>query len=152
MYTKLLILASLYSSRGLFMNECFPKVRRVSEKQPRQPQPHRQKKQNMKIYIIDIDGTICDTKNSDYYNSIPKNENIRVFNEIYDSGNEVHYWTARGEISGKNWDEYTVQQLNEWGVKYTSINMGKPHYDVWIDDKAINLDFLQTRLSGYDGN
>ena len=25
-------------------------------------------------------------------------------------------------------------------VLYTSINTAKPHYDVWIDDKAINID------------
>ena len=147
MYKKLLIFLTICSSYAFFTNECFPKVRRVSERDTKS-----KKSKDVKIYIIDIDGTICDTKNSDYHNSKPKKENIRVFNEIHDSGNEVHYWTARGAKSGKNWDKYTVQQLNEWGVKYTSINMGKPHYDIWIDDKAMNLDFLHPHLSGYGGN
>ena len=62
---------------------------------------------------------------------------------MYDNGHEVHYWTARGANSGKNWDKLTIKLLEAWNVKYTSINMGKPHYDVWIDDKAINAeDFL----------
>ena len=48
------------------------------------------------------------------------------------------YWTARGANSGINWEELTIDQLDSWDVKYHSLNMGKPHYDVWIDDKAIN--------------
>ena len=27
-----------------------------------------------------------------------------------------------------------------WGVKYNTLNIGKMHYDYWIDDKAINID------------
>jgi len=28
--------------------------------------------------------------------------------------------------------------LKKWGCNYTSLRVGdKPHYDVWIDDKAI---------------
>jgi hypothetical protein len=51
--------------------------------------------------------------------------------------------TVRGAYSGKNWDDFTVNQLESWDVKYHTINMGKPHYDVWIDDKAINAnDFM----------
>lgn len=89
-------------------------------------------------YIVDIDGTICTKTNSCYYDSKPIYQNIDVFNLLYEKGHQIHYWTARGANSGKNWDELTVQQLNSWGVRYNSINMGKPHYDIWIDDKAIN--------------
>lgn len=91
-----------------------------------------------KRYIIDIDGTICSKTNSEYNKSKPNFENIDIFNHLYVNGFEVHYWTARGALSGINWDEFTVQQLESWNVKYDSINMGKPHYDVWVDDKAIN--------------
>ena len=89
-------------------------------------------------YIVDIDGTICTKTNSDYPKSKPKFENIDVFNNLYAKGHEIHYWTARGALSGKNWDEFTVLQLESWGVQYNTINMGKPHYDVWVDDKAVN--------------
>ena len=61
---------------------------------------------------------------------------------LSEKGHQIHYWTARGANSGKNWDELTVQQLNSWGVRYNSINMGKPHYDIWIDDKAINAKYF----------
>ena len=37
-----------------------------------------------------------------------------------------------------NNDTITKKQLEDWGVKATSIHCGKPMYDVWIDDKAVN--------------
>ena len=90
-------------------------------------------------YIVDIDGTICTTTNGDYSNAEPYLLRIEHFNMLYDAGNEIHYWTARGSISGKNWDELTLIQLNDWGVKYSSVKTGKPAYDMWIDDKAFNV-------------
>jgi len=90
-------------------------------------------------YIVDIDGTICTVTNGDYSNAEPYLLRIEHFNMLYDAGNEIHYWTARGSISGKNWDELTLIQLNDWGVKYSSVKTGKPAYDIWIDDKAFNV-------------
>ena len=58
---------------------------------------------------------------------------------MFDEGNELHYWTARGGNSGKDWTELTKKQLDEWGVKHTAIQMKKPVYDYWIDDRAINI-------------
>ena len=91
-------------------------------------------------YMIDIDGTICNKTNSDYLTCKPRKDKIDLFNRLYNNGHEVHYWTARGANSGKNWDNLTIEQLESWDVKYNTINMGKPHYDVWIDDKAINVE------------
>jgi len=31
-------------------------------------------------------------------------------------------------------------QLIEWGAKYHQVKLGKPHYDLFICDKAINTD------------
>jgi hypothetical protein len=89
-------------------------------------------------YMVDIDGTICYTNNSKYENSEPDFERIAHFNSLYDKGHEIHYWTARGANSGFDWKKLTIRQLNEWGVKYTTLQFGKPHYDIWIDDKAQN--------------
>ena len=105
---------------------------------------------NCRSFMIDIDGTICNTHNSDYLKSIPRAKNIALFNKLYDQGHQIHYWTARGANSGKNWDEFTVMQLKQWNVKYTTINMGKPHYDIWIDDKAINANDVSPILLGLD--
>ena len=97
----------------------------------------------MKVYIIDIDGTIC-TQNHfnnnmrDYKQAKPLKKRIKKLNELFEKGNQIHYWTARGSLSGIDHLELTKTQLNEWGCKYSSLRVGdKPHYDVWIDDKAI---------------
>lgn len=98
-------------------------------------------------YMIDIDGTICTNTNGQYEKAEPYHYRIKHFNELYDLGFEIHYWTARGGNSGKDWTELTSQQLKEWGVKFTSLKLGKPPYDIWIDDKAHNVEvyFNQSR-------
>ena len=95
------------------------------------------------IYIIDIDNTICLTRKDaegrwDYPNSVPYQYRIDMVNELYDGGNTIIYWTARGSGSGLDWTELTKQQLDSWGCKYHEVRLGKPSYDVWIDDKAFN--------------
>jgi hypothetical protein len=98
------------------------------------------------IYMVDIDDTICSTTDKDYHNSVPYMDRIKRLNNLYDDGHEIHYWTARGTSSGIDWLEHTTKQLDSWGCKYHSIKVGKPSYDVWIDDKAINSeDFFRTR-------
>lgn len=88
------------------------------------------------IYIVDIDGTICNSLNSDYANSQPIESRIQHINSLYEQGHTIIYWTARGATSGINWSDFTKTQLAQWGCKYTELKMSKPHYDVWVDDKA----------------
>lgn len=90
------------------------------------------------IYIIDVDQTICDSPGSDYLNSRPIPHRIQQINDLYDQGHEIHYWTARGGRSGQDWSEFTENQLRTWGCRFHTVRTGKPVYDVWIDDKAIN--------------
>lgn len=91
-------------------------------------------------YTVDIDNTICETQGNDYPNSKPLLDRIEKINTLYDAGHEIHYWTARGSNSGVDWLQLTLQQLETWGCKYTTAKTGKPAYDVWIDDKAINAE------------
>ena len=92
----------------------------------------------MLIYV-DIDETICRTPESrDYSLSVPLKSNIAKINELFDSGNRIVYWTARGGTSGIDWAEITELQLKKWGVKYHELRMRKPSYDLFICDKAIN--------------
>jgi hypothetical protein len=91
-------------------------------------------------YTVDIDNTICETIGNDYPNSKPLLDRIQKINILYDAGHEIHYWTARGSNSGVDWLPLTLEQLTAWGCKYTSAKTGKPAYDIWIDDKAINAD------------
>lgn len=90
------------------------------------------------IYIVDIDNTICYSPDSDYTKSVPYEWRIDEVNALHDSGHKIIYWTARGGRTGIDWTELTKKQLEEWGCKYTELRMGKPSYDVWIDDKAFH--------------
>ena len=94
------------------------------------------------IYMVDIDQTICLTPFMDgkhrYDLSIPFRQRIEEINKLYDQGHTIKYWTARGSGSGLDWTELTTQQLNDWGCKFHEVKLGKPSYDVWIDDKAFN--------------
>jgi hypothetical protein len=91
------------------------------------------------IIFVDIDETICKTpENRDYSKSVPIQKNIDKINKLYDAGDTIVYWTARGSGSGKNWHDLTGQQLKEWGAKHHDYKVGKPMYDLFICDKAIN--------------
>lgn len=94
------------------------------------------------IYMVDIDGTICRTPRVNdvhrYDMSSPIKHRIEEINKLYDQGHTIIYWTARGSGSGIDWTELTHKQLNDWGCKYHEARLGKPSYDIWIDDKAFS--------------
>lgn len=97
----------------------------------------------MKLYI-DIDETICTTTGDkalprDYSTATPIVENIKACNQYYDEGHEITYWTARGTGTGIDWSDVTFKQLEKWGVKYHKVIFGKPEYDLFIDDKSLNV-------------
>tara|TARA_A100001015_G_C14396209_1_gene483688 strand:- start:32 stop:331 length:300 start_codon:yes stop_codon:yes gene_type:complete len=91
-------------------------------------------------YFVDIDGTICTNTDGKYEEAVPFQSNIEKINDLYNSGNEVVYWTARGGTTGIDWTDLTTKQLKDWGVQYTELRMWKPSYDLFICDKAINSD------------
>ena len=91
------------------------------------------------IVYVDIDETICLSPESrDYSLATPIKKNIKKINKMYDNGDTIVYWTARGTVSGIDWREVTEKQFEKWGVKYHSLKFGKPAYDLFIDDKNIN--------------
>ena len=94
---------------------------------------------NMKIFI-DIDNTIFKTVGNKYTESTPIHENIEKANKLFDEGHSITYWTARGCVSGKTAEYFslTYDQLKKFGAKFHELRMGKPHYDLFIDDKNIN--------------
>jgi hypothetical protein len=91
----------------------------------------------MNIYV-DIDNTITKTNGTDYKNSEPVFQNINIINNLYDEGHNITYWTARGSLSGIDYYELTKYQLDLWGAKYHKLILGKPAFDILIDDKTIN--------------
>jgi len=93
-------------------------------------------------WVFDLDGTICNTEYSidkwDYIESTPRLDVIKRINELYDRGEHIVIFTARGSIIKKNWEELTKKQLEEWGVKYHELRFGKPGGEVYVDDRTIS--------------
>jgi histidinol phosphatase-like enzyme len=93
------------------------------------------------IVFVDIDETICiSPEDRDYSKAAPIKKNIKKINKMYDNGDKIVYWTARGTGSGIDWRRITEQQFGAWEVKYHELHFGKPIYDLFIDDKNINSD------------
>jgi len=94
-------------------------------------------------YCFDIDGTIC-TTDCDYREAKPYQEVIDWINKKYDEGHEITLFTSRGTLSGSDWFDFTWEQIENWGVKYHELKLGKPAYDLFVDDKAIsNLEWYK---------
>jgi len=97
-------------------------------------------------YIFDLDNTLCITEESNYFNSIPLLDRIKIVNKLYDEGNIIIIYTARGMGSTNNnqikaiqkYYSLTETQLKNWGIQYHDLILGKPSGDYYIDDKGIN--------------
>lgn len=90
----------------------------------------------MKI-VIDLDGTIC--------NELPTFERslakpligaVEKITQLKQEGNFIIIYTARG------WQEFKVteQWLKDNLIPFDLLLMGKPMYDLWLDDKAIHFE------------
>jgi len=90
--------------------------------------------------FVDLDNTLCETQDSNYTECKPINERIDKVNKLKDDGNKITIWTARGQTSGIDYTELTKKQLTDWGIRYDKLLMGKPSYDLYIDDKSVNVD------------
>ena len=101
-----------------------------------------EKENKQKLFLIDIDGTICDdilNEDSHLYpdaNVFPKA--LEIINKWYDEGNVITFFTAR-ETKDR---EVTLQWLDKHGFKYHGLVMDKPRINdqqeyVWIDNKKV---------------
>jgi len=97
---------------------------------------------NNKKLFFDLDNTLCFTNGNDYINSIPIKERIDYVNKLKNEGNHITIWTARGCKSGINHRELTLKQLYEWNILYDDLLLGKPSYDMYIDDKSFHIDSI----------
>lgn len=102
--------------------------------------------ENVKNYLIDIDGTIGE----DIPNEEPERmltakvypDALEVCNKWYDEGHRICFFTSRTEAHR----EYTEKWLKKHGFKYHSLLMGKPrggNYH-WIDNHMVKA----TRYNG----
>jgi len=98
-----------------------------------------------KIIIIDIDGTICDEVPTFQKSMAKAKPNaVKNINKLY-KYNTIVLYTAR------SWAEYKMTEswLKTNKIKYNLLICGKPIYDIWIDDRAIqfeNWDKILTKL------
>ena len=97
------------------------------------------------IVCVDIDETLCHSPGDDYAHSVPAGTAIAKVNALYAEGHIIKLFTGRGSADGYDWRAFTEKQLVRWGVKYHELILGKPHADLFIDDKALNAaDWLAT--------
>ena len=99
----------------------------------------------MKTICFDLDGVICKTKKNFYKKSKPIKKNIKFINDLHDNGYKILIFTAR--FMGRNNDnvkkankqgyKLTKTQLDSWGLKYSKLLLGKPSYDIFVDDKSL---------------
>jgi len=94
---------------------------------------------NIKNYLIDIDGTICD----DIPNEEPERmltaevypDALETLNKWFDEGHIITFFTSRTE----DHREYTERWLAQHGFNYHGLLMGKPrggNYH-WIDNHMV---------------
>lgn len=94
----------------------------------------------MTIYCFDVDGTICSNTNGKYEFAKPFPDMLRRINNLYKNGHTIYFMTARGSVSGKDYTDFTKNQLKKWGFKYHKLIMNKkPHADMFIDDRGFNV-------------
>jgi cytidyltransferase-like protein len=107
----------------------------------------------MKTYCFDIDGTLCHlVQNGDYSVAVPIKKAVAEVNALYDAGNTIILFTARGASTGIDWHDMTADQIRSWGLKYHRlITKGKPSFDIMIDDKAINAVDWRKSYCGTNG-
>lgn len=94
-------------------------------------------------FVFDIDGVIAQFNESlDYAASVSNEAMIRIVNKLYDMGNYIVLFTARGSKTGIDWTDTTKKQLEQWGVKYHELKFGKPDATFYIDDKMLDINTL----------
>lgn len=104
------------------------------------------------IFCFDLDGTLCDeNKNLDYTKSKPFLEMIRLVNTLYENGHTIKIFTGRGASTGIDWKDFTVKQLKNWEIKYHEFITGKPHHDIYIDNKCLNAQELRVLIHALCG-
>ncbi len=95
--------------------------------------------ENVKNYLIDIDGTICeDIPNEEPWRMVDAKiypNSLEILNKWYDEGHIITFFTSRTESHR----EVTTQWLDKHGFKYHGLLMGKPRGENyhWIDNHIV---------------
>ena len=94
-----------------------------------------------RTFCFDIDGVIASiAPDNDYRKSSPITDTVRLINRLFENGHRIVLFTARGSMTGIDWEPTTAMQMREWGVPYHELRFGKPAADFYIDDRMACLD------------
>jgi CMP-N,N'-diacetyllegionaminic acid synthase len=93
-----------------------------------------------RTFVFDLDGVIARlAPDNDYARAEPHAPAIALVNRLFDLGNRIVVYTARGSLTGRDWTELTRDQLRLWGVRHHELQLGKPAGDYYVDDRMITL-------------
>jgi CMP-N,N'-diacetyllegionaminic acid synthase len=93
-----------------------------------------------RTFAFDMDGVLATlVPDNNYLESEPYAPAIAVVNRLYDAGNRIVIYTARGSLTGRDWTDTTREQLRRWGVRHHELRFGKPAADYYVDDRMISL-------------
>jgi len=85
---------------------------------------------------VDIDGILANETEGwgeeKYRSRTPNDYNITCLQLLHGEGHEIALFTARYEEDR----QVTIEWLKKYGIPYDELIMGKPHYDILIDDRA----------------
>ena len=108
----------------------------------------------MKTICFDLDGVLCSNTWGSYEKAVPIQNAINKVNNLYAKGYKIIIFTSR--YMGRNNEdikktyakgfEFTKTQLDKWSVNYHKLIMGKPSYDILVDDKHLNYNEDWTEL------
>jgi hypothetical protein len=98
--------------------------------------------ESKKVFLIDIDGTICDDIKNEESHLYPTAKcfpgALEIINKWYEEGNVITFFTARESKDRAVTEEW----LREHGFKYHGLVMDKPRIKdgqeyVWIDNRKV---------------
>lgn len=94
---------------------------------------------------VDLDGTLTEGKKKYWEERCnPDTYVIESINDLYKQGHTVIVWTARPWSNA----EQVASWLTEHGVRYHGLRMDKGSADVYVDDKALNVEKSREKTGG----
>lgn len=98
------------------------------------------------LIAVDFDNTLTTGDGARWwtnpFDEDPDEATIELVNDLYKRGNIIHVWTARREEVRPE----TQMWLDRWGVMHHALVMEKHSADLFIDDRALNVETARTML------
>jgi hypothetical protein len=102
---------------------------------------------------FDLDKTLC--VGYPYEFAVPIEGRVELLDHLHQLGHTIIIYTARG--MGRSHGNMalaiaavaplTCNQLQAWGFRYDELLFGKPAADIYIDDKALNVENIDKFVS-----